>query len=409
MSIIRPAIISACALAPIGFGACSQAPTPAPDVPGQRINLEIAPLDLPGITEAVWAFTVTNGDGEVVIERSDVRSTRFGDGRGSISYVSPCDSQSNPNRVTIDSLALFDANGPLDPGDWVDPTPVALNVDCVENADVPVTFNLTIMRTANQGFFDFAITFDQIQCSAKFDCDTEMLFDENGNRTQTFVLGFTCASEDGEELYLHFNDIQFVCEGGTTWFDPSGDEGTQGALGGIFSQTGIYRGESYTSSPTVTGCYWNSAFAVIEGPAAANCSIVATATASTESWPGGVSPTGTVYPFVSWEIPLTNEDGLVTCTEHPLNGTPGGVTTQYTGMTPTRFTHESTCAGAITSNRQLLCGNIDVAGEGQAVSFTQDGGLVVLGVGGSSTAGYTLPPGHSIGGSCCTNGCCGTP
>lgn len=394
------------AVAALGTACAGERPS-TPDVPGQRIELNVAPLDLPGITEAIWAFTIVNGDGQVVVSRTDVRSTQFGDGKGAISYISPCDSTSNPHRITLDGVALFDADGPLSADSWVDPTPVALEVSCLENADVPVTFNLTIMRSAEQGFFDFAITFDQIQCSAKFDCDTQMLFDAEGNRTQTFVLGFTCASEDGTDLFLHFNDIQFVCDGGTTWFDPSGAEGNQGPLGSIFSQTGVYRGESYTSNPGVTGCYWNSAFAIIPGPDAANCSIVASATASTASWPDGLSPPDTTYPIVTWEIPLTDASGQVICSQHPLNGTPSGVGTAYTDMTQSRFTHESTCDGNITSNRQLLCGNINDGSGDMAVSFTEDDGLLVLGVGGASTAGFTLPPGHSLGAQCCNNDCCG--
>ncbi len=44
-----------------------------------------------------------------------------------------------------------------------------LSFPCVENEDVFVEFNITVMRDAEQGFFDIAVNFEDIFCSAKFD------------------------------------------------------------------------------------------------------------------------------------------------------------------------------------------------------------------------------------------------
>ena len=403
---IRTIALSAMASAVFGMVGCSAEQAKPPETPGQKVEIQIAPLKLAGITEGIWSIVVTNGDNEEVWSRTELRSTRFGDSKGSISYVGPCDAQSNPNRVTIDGLLLFDENGPLDPDSWQNPLPVALDVFCQENADVPVTFNIVIMRDANQGFFDIAVSFDSIYCSSKLDCNTEVLFDAEGERARTIVMGLACAADGGRPVFLHINDIQIVCDGGTTWFDPSGPEGNNGAMAPLLFQTGIYRGESFLANADVNSTYWNNAFGLIEGPDAINCRLLATATASVDSWPSGLSPEATTYPYVLWDVQLTDETGQLVCSEHPLNGTPTGVSTGYTEITSMSFTHEATSTGIITTNRQVLCGNINFEGTDMAVAFTSEAGEVVLSVGGTTTAGYALPAGKSLARTCCTNGCC---
>lgn len=117
-------------------------------------------------------------------------SDRFGNGAGgALSYVGPCDAdgQADPgdadgermNSVTVWFDGLYGASGGyIDPNGtqgWQNPCVDAagaevgctLDVLCEENADARVAFDFTVMREANQGFFDIAVSFEDVFCSAK--------------------------------------------------------------------------------------------------------------------------------------------------------------------------------------------------------------------------------------------------
>jgi hypothetical protein len=85
-----------------------------------------------------------------------------------------------------------------------------------------VTFNFTIMGQADQGFFDVAVNFDAIFCSAKVDCTyddagndpIELLHDPaTGERTQTAVIGIACSAGPGNDVdtAILLNDIRLYC------------------------------------------------------------------------------------------------------------------------------------------------------------------------------------------------------
>ncbi len=232
-------------------------------------------MTLPSIGKVCYDIEVTNGpdkSGDTVWSKGTpglndgtpdtdaVCSTQYGnDGGGDITYIGTCDAdgQDDPsdadgertNSVTIwfdgiydDGLAYIDPTGP---NGWRNPCVDAegdeigctLNVLCEENADALVEFNFTVMREANQGFFDIAVNFGDIFCSAKFDCSTEidgacsgpggtcttgeladglttcdtnadcraqadinLLHDAAGERAKTFVLGFACTAGPGTDV-----------------------------------------------------------------------------------------------------------------------------------------------------------------------------------------------------------------
>jgi len=225
------------ALLPFMTIACSKSDTPAAREGGPGIEVKVAPLTLPGIARACYDVLVQNGLGETVWARgvfgqqwpedtTTLCSTQFGNGAGGdISYVGPCDADQPSHTVTLSVDGLYDVSG-NDIGEYVNPcppnTPCTLPVLCAENADTPVTFNFTIMRAANQGFFDVAVNFDNIFCSAKVDCtyDTEgtepieLLFDPaTGERIQTAVVGFACTAGPGTDASttLMMNDLRVTC------------------------------------------------------------------------------------------------------------------------------------------------------------------------------------------------------
>ncbi len=184
------------------------------------------------MSNVCYGVAVKNGLGLPVWSRgaatsNSLCSSNFGNGAGGdISYVGPCDADEPGHTVFLTVETLYDtfANPLVEGTDWINPCPVGdpcdLSVTCNENADTPVTFNLTIVRRAFQGFFDLAVNFDSIFCSAKLDCTydeaglepIELLHNEEGDRAQTLVAAVACSAGPGVDTELYLNDIRFECD-----------------------------------------------------------------------------------------------------------------------------------------------------------------------------------------------------
>jgi hypothetical protein len=402
------------------LAACGESKPDTSTPGGPRMALNVAPLNLPGIVDATYRVRVTNGDDEDIWTR-ELTSERFGNGRGDISYVGPCDSDSNPNRVYLEVLSLSDANGPLATTEWQNPaepgSPVMLEVVCVENADTPVTFNLTIMRPANQGFFDIAVNFDEIFCSGKFDCQypdgpIKLLFDpETDERAPTMVMAFACTAGNDSPTWLWLQLVKVTCANGETYvLDPSRGPGNAGAYPPLFYQTGVYLGDEMFQD--FDKCYWNMAFGVDVDHLATipgGCTLHVHATASDEPFVNGVTPAGSIYPVVHYEVPFTASNGNIECgpNQNPMNGSGSHVQTDYTEGEGFVFDFSMQCGSARECNG-LIPG---VANEQVKVRQTSEG--VIVSVGTVSSAFYqmpsTLPAGTTVGGlgtECCVDPCC---
>ncbi len=110
---------------------------------------------------------------------------------------------------------------------WEDPCGdqgCTLHFDCNENEDTLVEFNFTVMRDAKQGFFDVAVNFEDVFCSAKYDTcydvgtaderPIELLFGPDGARDHTGVMGLACAGNPNsvEATVLHRSEIWVWCD-----------------------------------------------------------------------------------------------------------------------------------------------------------------------------------------------------
>ena len=200
--------------------------------------------------------------GDVVWRKDHVCSQQYGDGGGALTYVGTCDATDAvggdgiaTNTVTLAIEHLYDTmhpwNGVPDaPGAtaWQNPcvddpnTPDTLEgcarpVVCAANADTPVDFDLTIARAAQQGFFDVAISFDDIFCSAKVDCayasgdPIDLVFDPaTGTRVQSVFWAFACTDGDpggGDAVatHLYLDDVVLRCGGTPYGIDPAAGPG----------------------------------------------------------------------------------------------------------------------------------------------------------------------------------------
>ena len=381
-----PAIALALSL----IAACAEAP-PADPAPGAQVEVAVAALNLPGVGDVVWDLEVRNPTATVWQRR--ITSSTHGDSAGSASYVGPCDADANPNTVRVWVVGVYAgdvsaaAAGPFASGsaagiaatalDFQNPTaaaPLTQTVTCSPNADAAVQFDATLMRPATQGFFDVAVSFSDIFCSAKFDCcapgadatcasdgteDLRLLFDASGARARTLVLGFACTagpSAGATELYL--DPLALDCTSPTAPFaadftldvdpDALGNQCTPGPDGlsacaprvttlaaadpdDFLFQFAVYRGtEALTSGGApAEKRYWNVALGV--KPAITSCRLRTRGTAedptsADDHVVDGTIAAGTVYPFVQWDLDLDD------CAAEPLTfGDPSAsVRTDYT-------------------------------------------------------------------------------
>ena len=393
-------------LAPTATLACCVAAPPS-SLDGPVVAVNVAALNLEGVGDVVWDIEVDNGDDAVVWQRR-LTSAQYGDGAGSASYVGPCDADPlvADNTVKVWVVGVYDGAilggdaGTFNYGSTADAgavtgtaiafqnpttttTPLTRGVTCAENTDVAVQFDVALMRPAQQGFFDVAVNFNNIFCSAKFDCcvdpggdgcdaDINLLFDANGQRARTFVLGFACtagvAADVDTELYM--DPIALDCTTPSSGFaadirinpDPAanGNLCTAGANGmttcpaitqvtgvdadSVLFQAAVYRGDELLTSGGVTARkrYWNVALGVTAGISSCRLRTRATADDASngdDSVDGGVIAAGAVYPYVTWDVDL----GVGACTSEPLTfgvvGASVGTTYTTTGGGATGFAY----------------------------------------------------------------------
>jgi|GEM_PF-552923 len=391
-----------------GVAACTSQQPPDDRVDGPAVDIALAALNLQGVGDVVWDLAVENGAStpETVWERR-ITSSGYGDSAGSASYVAPCDADANDNTVKVWVVGVY-ADDVADPGEFnagstagigavtgtsipfQNPTtaaPLTQTVTCEENADAHVQFDVALMRPAQQGFFDVAVNFNNIFCSAKLDCcadddgtagcatdgseDIDLLFDASGARSRTIVIGFACTAGPSADVTtaLYMDDLTLDCtspnDGANFAADitVSPDASSPGNLctagadgmstcaaitetGGVDADTylfqvGMYRGaEQLYTGGDAKKVYWNLALGVTED--IGDCALRLRATAddadnTDDNVDGGTIGAGTSYPFVSWSA------DLATCAEEPLtfDDPAANVRTAYTDLAAgaTSFAH----------------------------------------------------------------------
>jgi len=329
------ALASSCAAA---LAACTAA-TPSD---GGRLSVAVAPLSLAGVTDVRYRIDVDNGAGDRIWTK-ELTSLAYGAGDGSLSYVGTCDADAPATSVTLTILELRTGAGGasvLDAGSWRDPGPMTRTATCLPNADVPVTFDVTVARRAEQGFFDVAVSFADVFCSAKLDCvDADgdpllLLHDGTGARGRTVVMGLACTGGAGAtETTLYRNDVVVDCGGaGAVTVDPSAGPGNLSAGDGISGTTGLLFAAQVTRGreQLYEKRYWN----VMLGLAAQTtaCTLTGRATAAETPFDAQTTPAGTTWPVIVWGVDLTGPTGALSCTQHPVDGTGehAGVATTYT-------------------------------------------------------------------------------
>jgi len=400
--LVTRAVRQALGLLALSLAVGCGASTPPSDVNGPHVAIDVAALNLEGVYDACWEITVTNHGGEVVLTRV-ISSSQYGDGAGSASYVAPCDADptAQDNTVTVEVLGLYatsgvDCGAPPASVDFQNPGVLSQDFTCHDNRDVAVRFDVALMRPASQGFFDIAINFGDIFCSAKVDCcrdsdhdgtcerDLELLYNGQGDRDATVVVGFACAAGDETtDTFLYMDPVTIACAGETVAsIIPDGEGnlcdaqtdscvGVTGDLDLLF-QVAVYRGAEQLSG--VDKAYWNVALGIKTNnfPSGEDCYLTFRGTADDDATDGttpgtlagaqgGVIAAGAVYPLVTANVLLSSAaSGPWACAENPLNGAGSGVTTSYAPAAGTSLPHcydpDGGCAAAACTCGARECG-----------------------------------------------------
>ncbi len=332
---------------------CSEAPS------GPGVEIAVAPLTLPGIVDICYGLTVYNGDPATLDNQDDeddvdtvwslanICSTQYGNSDGGdITYIGTCDAGVLTNNFvelvleTVEvtapggSLAgniLDDQDTEIDgKADFQNPCtsgePCILDFPCVENADTLVAFNLTVLRRAEQGFFDIAVNFEDVFCSAKVDCvdadndPINLLHDFDGDRGPTLVTAFACTAGPDSDTTLHLDDVVLDCAGtdNDETIDPTveGNAFIPAQQGAALFQASITAGAGQLTD-TLSGdpagmVYWTVALGF--DPALLDtCKVTTAFTASAGDNTTAWLTTGTRYPQILVDVDLGNNAGLLTC------------------------------------------------------------------------------------------------
>ncbi len=356
---------------------------PVPAGRGSRLEVRVAPLSLPTLTNACYGIAVLDEALAPVWSVPSVCADSYGDGTSDLTYIGTCDAtdlnddgQANATVVlTIVGLYGPDTDGDQAPDlltDYKNPcaAPYAPNgcrilTTCNENEDVLVELNLTVMREARQGFFDVAITFEDIFCSAKVDCaypateaaparPIELVFDPvSGDRVQTVVWAFACTDGDpgddadavSDSTHLYMDDVVLRCGDTRYTIRPSDGPGNL-YPGGVGAPAPLVQAMVFEGREAITNgdldadkLYWNVALGLdadFFSPAlpalAPDCVLETRATATRGPLLDGRTPPNTNYPYVLVSVPI-NSGAAIICTQHGLDagGDQAGVSTQYTG------------------------------------------------------------------------------
>ncbi len=407
--------------------ACSSGPDAA--VRGGGLKATVAPLDLQDIENAVYTVSVVNAS-EQTVWTETLDADQYGNGQGDIVYVGPCDASdgANPNVVTVTLDALFDETGePLPDDAWKKPPALVKEVTCLPNADVLVEFNITVLRSAEQGFFDIAVNFEDIFCSAKMDCQDALLHrpGPGGQRDLTAVVAFACTAGSNaagaEETHLYWGDAAIVCRVGDTAVQtyPVQTHLAPGNNGPIASTTGapvvgVYQSATYRGVENFEGidkCYSNFALGLDTDILGANCTFEATATASAGRFtePEFQTPANTVYPLIRWSVPLTR-NGAMVCVPNAINEPGSFVQTEYSAFTGASLSVGMACGGEpfMQAADGIMCTGTS-ASEPDVSFIQQPDGRVMVSHNGQTYGPFALPAGTSLevgSAECCVDPCC---
>lgn len=361
MKLIGSSTLAAGAVA-LSSLACGGSSEPRSGEVGSSVTVAIAPLEGAAFAVACFDLRLTSELGELWSKGDPGQSFLEGDDdtlcsdasglAGGISWIGACDARpeadtdpSTPatiqNTVTLWFDGVYNADKDEEALGFHDPCGedgCSIDFDCDPNADTRADFSFTVLSDATVGFFDIAVRFDSIFCSAKYDdCysdNTEVsMFSGPDGPHKTGVFAMACTGPVGTDVNLHYGNLAIVCNEATFPIDPTVDRATEAPSNPTGSSLtyNVYRDQMTVDcdGATCNGLYWNLAFDLTDLPATGTCTLAFSATASNSSAFVSGLPTASTYPFI--DVDAIVKGGPDACQRNPLNGDESAVATTYHG------------------------------------------------------------------------------
>ena len=251
-----------------------------PAAPRGQVALSVAPLTLQEVGGATWRLVIEEALGGGAWGPVVDRQVGSDGPSGAMTYVAPC--VAGESRVSVTLVSVTDTAS--QPMDVMTPPTATKSFTCVENADVLVEFDITVMSAAKQGFFDITVNYEDVFCSAKIDCNPAYLHHPvTGERGPTVITALTCSAgptDTGETTYLGLAQAYLCCSNGTRVectlleqaprvgvLDTKRYAGANMVLGGLYLNTAWRLDEAYLAGPPPQSCVFSAMGFVNTAPA----------------------------------------------------------------------------------------------------------------------------------------------
>lgn len=458
-------------LFPLGLTHCYEKERPLdddslvrPNESGFRLEFGLSGLGLiTGARYQVDVFSKDGGKEEKVFSRG-LSSHDFGNENGGLLVELPCLETQGESFVEVSLIGLEISHQWQEEGAWLDPGLFRQDFSCGKGERDLVRFDMApAVRGCGAKIFDGVgvptpknsktpdpsgskpiqghhfcteVNFSEVFCAASFNCQ-DAYIDDAGHLDISGLLGFACSASAVTQakraiggtglnnnnatakVELYMSDLVLICDGEAQMINPA-IEGRRQLNESLASAAATYTGEMLTFE--TQSCFWNQAMALnidsngsLANPK--NCRLRARGTAaSARPFTAGVSPPGVRYPYIEWDIPLTNASGDFLCTEdYELWGENSPVTVKYTSDEGAFFRRPYFCGGA---PRQACGGytrlgddgvsgaNLEIKPSGALPNGQQELELSIPNL--SATKTLVLPEGVYLDeeAGCCLDNCC---
>jgi hypothetical protein len=312
---------------------------PGVPVSGARgeLGTVVAALTHGSVARACWTLSVTNQAGDRVWSVPTCGG-ELGDDPAGFSYVGVCDASSPEHTVTLVLDELRSPSGAvIPPSEYSNPCAApgdcVRKVTCEADADVMADFNVVLLLNGEAGFIDTTVDIEEQRCSAKLECFDALLVDPHrpndppgSARGKTAVLSVTC--ETAECSWLYVDDVVVTCSRGSATLDLSAVGAHGGPLPFTQTDTILFYAEAYRFASASLGTHLGVALG-LTGESDCRLSFALSVPPGGGRFFDKTTPEIARYPYIRWDIPLSDDRGRQICSSHRL-GTPG-VEAAYAG------------------------------------------------------------------------------
>ena len=264
------------------------------------------------VRDAVYDLLVQQAHGDsVVVWQQRITSSKFGDAAGNASYVGPCfpergGSDPSPHTLTLGIVGLYGRKlpnqvghhgdeAPPDPLAYWPVGPIARTVNCLENEDVFVQFDLTLARVVREGERVLAGVAGLV-CEPSWSCAPDA--------PDAPTLGLDCRGAAGRDPGVYLAELGLRCGDGPV--APLDSTAAHAPFALTPEGDGVHL--AWRLTPTL------DAARLAEGPCILEARVTVDAATSDTLHhrrliTDGALPAGAVQPFFTWSVPVADAAG----------------------------------------------------------------------------------------------------